>query len=293
MDCLINIFERLELQELILGVAFVCKSWHRASVSPQCWKTLNMDKLNFAPSSSPFVTTFCHQYAIHNFSVSGFLTLALSRGGPAVVELILPAICTLEKLIYASNMCPCLRVLGLPMHIVKHNNSIDLFSDEEMTQFLGLFNKWKDLEYLHLREYQSYTREVLLAIKLHCKNFVGIKKIGLMGDDEASAIAAVLPGLKQLTVTSSATPALMIRESLKEILEGCRELEVLVINDCCGFEVDEEILKMTSHIRSFLYKDVRPNVDEDYYPLAIIFNPDTWKHSGIDLGLGIDHLGLN
>ena len=114
-----------------------------------------------------------------------------------------------------------------------------------------------------------------------------------MGDDEASAIAAVLPGLKQLTVTSSATPALMIRESLKEILEGCRELEVLVINDCCGFEVDEEILKMTSHIRSFLYKDVRPNVDEDYYPLAIIFNPDTWKHSGIDLGLGIDHLGLN
>ena len=104
MDCLINIFERLELQELILGVAFVCKSWYRASVSPQCWKTLNFDKLNFAPSSSPFVTTFCHQYAIHNFSVSGFLTLALSRGGPAVVEIILPAICTLEKLIYASNM---------------------------------------------------------------------------------------------------------------------------------------------------------------------------------------------
>ena len=156
---------------------------------------------------------------------------------------------------------------------------------EEISPLGELIGKWKDLEFLHIREYQPYTRDILLSIKSHCINFVGIKKIGLMGDDESSAIAEVLPGLKQLTVTSSSTHAFMVRESLKEILEGCRELEVLVINNCCGFEVDEEILEMASHIKSFMYKDVRLNVDENYYPLAIIFDPVTWKHSGIDLSL--------
>lgn len=156
---------------------------------------------------------------------------------------------------------------------------------EEISPLVDLIKQWQVLQHLHIREYQPYTRDVLLSIKTHCKNFVGIKKIGLMGDDEASAIASVLPGLKQLTVTSSAAPAFMIKESLKEILDSCRELEVLVINNCCGFEVDEEILEMTSHIKSFVYKDVRLDVDEGYYPLAIIFDPATWKHAGIDLCL--------
>ena len=102
VDCLINIFERLDLEELILEVAFVCKSWYRASISPQCWKSLNFDKLNFDPSG-PLVTAFSHQYGVHNFSVAGFLTMAISRGGPAVVELILPAVCPLENIIFASN----------------------------------------------------------------------------------------------------------------------------------------------------------------------------------------------
>lgn len=102
-DCLINIFERLELEELILGAALVCKSWYKVSISPQCWKILDFDKLNF-DSSGPFVAEFYRRYGIHNFSVTGFLNLAISRGGQAVVEIIFPAVCPLENIIYASNM---------------------------------------------------------------------------------------------------------------------------------------------------------------------------------------------
>lgn len=51
------------------------------------------------------------------------------------------------------------------------------------------------------------------------------------------------------------------------ILQGCKELVRLGFCECVGFEVDEEILKLASHIRTFEYecsraKSVPPDDDE-------------------------------
>lgn len=50
------------------------------------------------------------------------------------------------------------------------------------------------------------------------------------------------------------------------ILQGCIELVRLGFCECVGFEVDEEILKLASHIRTFEYecsraKSVPPDDD--------------------------------
>ena len=40
MDCLVNVFQRVGMESLLLDIPFVCKSWHKASRDPQCWEYL-------------------------------------------------------------------------------------------------------------------------------------------------------------------------------------------------------------------------------------------------------------
>ena len=156
-----------------------------------------------------------------------------------------------------------MRFLGLPGMLVKQQNSFFriLPSNYEKELFFRLIANRKDLEYLYFREIQSYTQTILSVIRNHCKNFKGLKKTGFMGDEEALAIVNNLPRLRHLTVTSAS----MSRENFNLILERCRELEELTVKDCCGFEVDEEILKMCSHINKFEFKDIRLHEDDRYY----------------------------
>ncbi|KAK6912193.1 hypothetical protein RJ641_024286, partial [Dillenia turbinata] len=256
MDCLVKVFEKLEIDDLTLGVPFVCKSWYKATLSSQCWKTLDFSKLNFGPFG-PFARRFNLEYHIDIFSVTGLLKFALNRGRRSVLELLLPSTGTIEDLIYTADECPCLKSLGLPVMLLKEM-PLTILKDEDMSQFLGLFAKWRDLEYVHVREAHSYTKELYHQISLHCKKFDGIKKRGLMDDEEALAIVNFLPTLKHLTVTS----AFLTRKNLVTILQGCKGLEELVIKDCCGFLVDDEILKMTTHLKFFEYEDVRLDADE-------------------------------
>ena len=37
MDCLVNVFQRVGMESLLLDVSFVCKSWYKASLDPKCW----------------------------------------------------------------------------------------------------------------------------------------------------------------------------------------------------------------------------------------------------------------
>ncbi|KAF8393236.1 hypothetical protein HHK36_021477 [Tetracentron sinense] len=151
-------------------------------------------------------------------SSSGFLKLAVNRCRNYVIELLFPSTSMLEDLIFVSNECPSLKILGLPLVLVKiHNTILPTFrSNDEMNHVPRLVAKWKDLERMHIQDNPPYFKEILVQISLHCKNFTGLNKSGYMDDDEALAIVDFLPKLKYLTLTS----AFLSKKNLKLILEG-------------------------------------------------------------------------
>lgn len=59
------------------------------------------------------------------------------------------------------------------------------------------------------------------------------------------------------------------------ILQGCKELVRLGFRECVGFKVDDEILKLASHIRTFEYecsraKSVPPDDDGEFVKMCLI-----------------------
>lgn len=104
MDCLVHIFQRLNLEDLALGVPFVCKAWLRASKDSLCWKVLNFRHLDFMPWSE-FTKKFVAQYGVGRFSFSGLLKLAVARSRGAAVELKFPLFfgASLQDIVYASD----------------------------------------------------------------------------------------------------------------------------------------------------------------------------------------------
>ncbi|KAK1404200.1 hypothetical protein POM88_003805 [Heracleum sosnowskyi] len=84
---------------------------------------------------------------------------------------------------------------------------------------------------------------------LHCKNLVGLSIAFAQIDGEiASTIVSKLATIKCLALNN----AILEKEHLKVILLGCKELELLYVRNCVGFdEDDEEIIKLASRIKDF------------------------------------------
>lgn len=109
-----------------------------------------------------------------------------------------------------------------------------------------LISKWRNLEQLRL-ERPSNLEEILHQISCHCKNFFGLSVIDSeVWENEVSAIVS-LPNIKYLILRGT----FIERKSLVMILQGCNKLELLDIRDCIGFEGDDELLNLASHINAF------------------------------------------
>ncbi|PKA66007.1 F-box/LRR-repeat protein [Apostasia shenzhenica] len=240
LDCLVQIFCKLGMEDLALFAPFVCKSWHRACLDPQCWKNLDFRELDFS-AGSRFVGDFKRLYGVHSFSFSAFMKLCLARSHGSAVELAIPFILGAslqEDLISASIECPRLKVLALPSLLLKDEKKLP-----------ELMRKWKELQILELTWKQFSFPEIMEAIKTNCPNFVGLHLCGFFTAAEAHAIARCAPKLKILVVSAS----FLRREDLMVILDGCRELEVVDVSGCGGFAAanDREILNKAAGIKRF------------------------------------------
>ncbi|XP_058073082.1 F-box/LRR-repeat protein At3g48880-like [Magnolia sinica] len=281
MDCLVHIFERLGLEDLVLGVPFTCKSWYKASLDPLPWKVLNFRWLNLHRRIS-FQNRFQREYRLDKFSFLGLLRFAVNRSRRSAVEITFPSshFISLNELAYVSDdwaqqmkgqdpvygsqvrrkdagnlvyrpdLCPSLKILSLPYKRL-------LEVDKQIAQFMP---KWKDLEHLNMYVNPRSFNQIIKQIGFHCKNFVGLKTKGPISRQEASAIATWLPKIKYLILNYS----YLFKESLMMILEGCRELEELDVTDCRGLDVDDDILKLASHIKTFRYGWVSPMKTIEY-----------------------------
>ncbi|KAG9439615.1 hypothetical protein H6P81_019780 [Aristolochia fimbriata] len=124
------IFEKVSLEERILCLPFICKSWQKASRSPGCWKSLDFRQL----SRPEFSARFCRAYDIMNgrFSFSGLLKLLASFGEVAVQELVLRKAdhITSDALAYALEKCPGVKIEWADEEEVEVNE-VQLLNEDE------------------------------------------------------------------------------------------------------------------------------------------------------------------
>ncbi|KAG6526191.1 hypothetical protein ZIOFF_016168 [Zingiber officinale] len=110
-----------------------------------------------------------------------------------------------------------------------------------------LVRRWKDLEHLEMETKPSSFLEAVVEIGRNCPRFVGLKVRGLIGREDAKALAQCLPELKHLELRKS----YLTKDELLVVIGGCRKLETLTVKDCLGFQADDEILKLVSRIEWF------------------------------------------
>ncbi|XP_010274488.1 PREDICTED: F-box/LRR-repeat protein At3g48880-like [Nelumbo nucifera] len=242
-DCLIEVFKKVgeeAIESLILDVPFVCKSWYKASLDPQCWKALFLPKLTdtpwppFNPSEfNNFSRRFMKEFHVQNFSVRGFLKFVISRSRRSAILLALPTCCTLEDLEFVSDEFPALQFLILSDTVAGEIDDYSVWPP---------MSKFKDLRGLTLGLLPNCLEEFLTDVGLNCKKFESLTMSGPINSEDALAIVTHLPTIKSLHLRGSR----LLREDLKIILEGCKELCLLDVRDCVGFEVDDEILKLAS-----------------------------------------------
>ncbi|ONK74420.1 uncharacterized protein A4U43_C03F6030 [Asparagus officinalis] len=237
IDCLSNIFRRLALEELILDVSFVCKSWYKASLDPLCWQILNFEKLDFSPESR-FAKKFKGKYAILNFSFAGFMNLVVGRSCGLATELRFPLDgVSIQDLVSAANKCQRLKVITLPKLMLEHEVHIT-----------ELAAKWKELERLEMGSKPSPFTRLAARISTNCKKFRALKMAGSIKREDATAIAGCFKGIKELDLSRAYLP----KEHLVVIVKGCKEIEKLILNECVGFDSgDEEIRKLVDGIKIF------------------------------------------
>lgn len=103
--------------------------------------------------------------------------------------------------------------------------------------------------------------EIVKEISSHCKKLVGLQVCGVFCVEEVAAIPAFLPKLKYLCLIGSRVS----KDGLITVLKGSIELEELHVEECVELEVDDEVLKHASHIKSFKY-DVPVGTDDELGP---------------------------
>ncbi|KAJ9676420.1 hypothetical protein PVL29_025105 [Vitis rotundifolia] len=241
MDCLVNVFQKVGMESLLLDVPLVCKSWHKASLDPKCWEFLIFPeyiKPDDIWGRGPFAERLMMEFQ-QKFSVTTFIKFVIDRSCGHATALSLPICCTEEAFKYAANKCPKLKLLGLNADLLHKHSSI----------IPKLISRWKNLQSLVLGSSHGM-EEILAPIRLFCRNFTRLSAPKTnVGNKEASAIVTSLPNLRYLVLNGAAIE----RESLVMILQGCKRLIEIDMRDCDGFDEDDaEILKLASHIPSFM-----------------------------------------
>ncbi|XP_042507486.1 F-box protein SKIP19-like [Macadamia integrifolia] len=255
------VFERVGLESLLFDVPLVCKSWYKATHNPQCWTNLDFSTILFKSAMLRFSQPMMKP---SDFMIN-FFKIAVNRSCRSATQLALPVGCTPEALRYVSQEFPNLRVLDVGTELWDYGNWDEKILDRVDVNLLHLkcvellnrdfpkfIAKWKYLEHLSLLSIpRDSFKEILRQISLSCKNFSGLSTTGTVGTEEALAIATSLQKIRYLKLSGSFLP----KNSLKVILEGCKNLVLLDARNCCGFEEDDEdILKMASHIKTFFFE---------------------------------------
>ncbi|KAL5710891.1 hypothetical protein ACHQM5_021402 [Ranunculus cassubicifolius] len=164
--------------------------------------------------------------------------------------------------------CPMLKSLILPEY--------EYDDEEDMRCIPKLIRKWTHLEHLTLACGRDF-HDILSEIRIHCKKFASLSTSICITDEATTAIVTLFPNIKSLNLRDST----LDRDNLVWIISECRELELLDVRDCEGFDEDDaEILEMASHIGTFMAEGSIAPYD-DLYDCDYV-NNDDYKYEGDD-----------
>ncbi|ONM62315.1 F-box/LRR-repeat protein At3g48880 [Zea mays] len=243
MDCMVQVFVRLDLEDLAAAAPLVCRSWRRAAADPSLWRALDLRRdhvARFMPWGA-LAAAFARHYAVRRFSVAGFLRLCVSRARGYADDVALPPLLAepADEIDHISLHCPRLRRLALPQLTA---------SDE--ARLPDIVPRWPLLEHLELEAKPSSSSFPALAaqLALHCPGFASLKTSGAVKPEDAAALARSLPRLRSLCLDRSYLP----KEQFLSILAACRDLREFSARCCVGFDdKDEEVLRRGARIQRF------------------------------------------
>ncbi|KAF1002013.1 hypothetical protein AG4045_006834 [Apium graveolens] len=165
------------------------------------------------------------------FDLSKLIKFVVDRSQGCATTIVLPRCISTEDLIFVSDKCPSLKVVAV----------FDTYDGDVGCAISDLLAKWKKLEVLKLDGCLNLDLVLIIdEIGLNCKNFVELCVINTdINQSAASAIVSNLSTIKRLVLDRTN----LEKVNLVLILRGCKELELLYVRDCVGFDKDDgEIL---------------------------------------------------
>ena len=132
---------------------------------------------------------------------------------------------------------------------------------EDEARIPELVGKFSELELLEMESKPVSFVQLAVQISANCRKFRGLKMAGAIKKEDAMAIVEHLPKIKSLDLSRAYLP----KEQLMVILDGCREIERLSVNECIGFETgNEEVMKKAKGIKMFENRGSKLEDDFDY-----------------------------
>ncbi|KAJ4981928.1 hypothetical protein NE237_032765 [Protea cynaroides] len=257
LDLLIIIFQKLDFEDLVIGVTLVCHSWFEGSKNPHCWQTLDLHNWSrivrrFHPNENKDL----------HLELRPLIELAIRYSGGSIHSIIYPDLCVRESdFLLVAERCPNLKFFYLRLpHMIS------------IPGFCAAISKWKDLEGMDVDKYALHDK-ILKQINKSCASFTHLRAYPKVYAANAYDIVRCLPKLKSLDLSQS----LFSYDSLMYILRGCKELESLDISGC-GSEIgddDTDVHVAAAHLKIFRY-DPGPFtywfcpkcMDEDFFRYA-------------------------
>lgn len=225
-DALGLIFKNLSLSEVLTVVPRVCKSWGRAVVGPYCWQEIDIEE--WSRNMKPEL-------------VDRMLRLLITRSSGSLRKLSVSGLSCDKTILFIANHAQSLQTLRLPRSEI---------NDVIVGKAAGMLSA---LTFLDLSYCINIGAEALEAIGKNCRSLTSLRRImhplevidKLSQHDEALAIAATMPKLKNLEIAY----LLVDTASIIEILKSCKQLELLDVRGCWNVNLDEKFVKMFTKLK--------------------------------------------
>ncbi|XP_047320235.1 F-box protein FBW2-like [Impatiens glandulifera] len=246
-DALGLIFGRLSLEELLMVMPSVCKSWENVVKGSYCWQEININ--DWCYDSTPE-------------KIDRMVRMLINRSDGCMRKLSVSNLCGNAIISFIADNASSLQMLELV-----RCDMTDEVLELEAEKFSSVTSL--DLSY----SYQIGARS-LLAMGNSCPQLTSLSRkmhptdiqneVGQ--DDEALAIANSMPNLRKLEISYLVVGT----EAVMEIIQKCRNLELLDLKGCWETWIDHEELKLKFPNLKIL--EIKSDLDE-------LYDSDSWDES--------------
>lgn len=219
-DTLGLIFQRLPLDEILNVLPSVCKSWAKAVRGPYCWQEIDIE--DWSRYRRPE-------------SLDRMLLLLIGRSRGSLRKLCVYGLASEMSLSLIADNAKSLQTLRLP------GSEISISMVEQVVA------KLSSLTSLDLSYCTKIGAPAIQVFGKHCKLLTSLQRNmhpwdvaeRMSQDDEAYAISATMLQLKHLELAYLN----ITTDGAVQILNSCRDLELLDIRGCWNVKLDEKFLK--------------------------------------------------